>query len=47
MGEFALIRAGTLDDGGSDIDVAVEFFTKDRRSFVAPVEGAKQCHAMT
>jgi hypothetical protein len=47
MPDVTLIRAGTLDNGGSDIEVKVEFFTKDRKSFVKPVEGAAQCQTMT
>jgi hypothetical protein len=47
MPDFTLIRAGTLDNGGSDIEVEVEFFTKDRKGFVTPVESAKQCETMT
>ncbi|EPE35273.1 Mss4-like protein [Glarea lozoyensis ATCC 20868] len=47
MPELTLIRAGTLDNGGAEFDVEVEFYTKDRKGFVSAVEGAKQCETMS
>lgn len=47
MPGVTLVKAGTLDGGAADIQIAVEFFTKDRRGFDAPVEGAQQNKTMT
>jgi hypothetical protein len=47
MPGITLVRAGILDGGKGDVDMGVEYFAKDRESFVKPVEGAVQCSTMT
>jgi hypothetical protein len=43
MPDMTCVKAGGLDDGKADFGtVGVGFYTKDRVSFSAPVEGAKQ-----
>jgi len=43
MPDATCIKAGSLDDKSvRDSDMAVEFYTKDRMHFAAPVEGAEQ-----
>ena len=46
MEGVTLVKAGTLDGGAADIEVKVEFFTKDRPAFEAAVEGAQQLQTM-
>jgi hypothetical protein len=36
-----------LNNGASDIKPSIEFFTKDRRGYQLPVEGAKQAMTMS
>lgn len=43
MPDATCIKAGSLDDKSlRDSKMAVEFYTKDRMRFAAPVEGAEQ-----
>lgn len=43
MEGMTVIKAGGLDDGKADLkDVGIEFYVKDRVSFVKETEGAKQ-----
>ena len=44
MPDLTCIKAGGLDGGAAALGgkVGVEFYTKDRVSYAAPVEGAKQ-----
>jgi hypothetical protein len=42
MPGITIIKAGTLDGGAADISIAAALFTKDRRRFATPVEGAQQ-----
>ena len=47
MPGVTIIRAGGLADGAGDIPIGVEFFTKNRKSFVHAVEDAKQAKTMS
>lgn len=47
MPDVTIIRAGGLDGSAADIPIDVEFFTKNRKSFVHAVEGAKQAKTMS
>jgi hypothetical protein len=44
MPDNTCIKAGTLDGGEANLrgKVDIEFYVKDRPSYLAPVEGAKQ-----
>jgi hypothetical protein len=42
MPNSTCIKAGGLDGAAANIPIAIEFYTKDRRAFCAPVDGAKQ-----
>lgn len=44
MPNVACVKAGTLDGGASSMggEVGVEFYTKDRPSYLKATEGAKQ-----
>lgn len=47
MPGVTIIRAGGLNDGADDIQIGVEFFTKNRKGFMHAVESAKQAKAMS
>lgn len=47
MEGLTVIKAGCLDNGATEIKVAAELYTKDRLSFMKPVDGAAQKEAMT
>jgi len=47
MPGVTIIRAGGLDNGASEIPIAVEFFSPNRRGFVHAVEGAQQAKTMS
>lgn len=49
MPEATIIKAGTLDGGAASLGgkIAVEFYTKDRVSYLQGHEGAKQLQALT
>jgi hypothetical protein len=49
MPEATIIKAGTLDGGAASLGgkVAVEFYTKDRVSYLSGCEGAKQMKALS
>ncbi|GFF23812.1 hypothetical protein IFM61606_08952 [Aspergillus udagawae] len=44
MPDKTVIKAGTLDKGGANLGnkVDIEFYTKDRVSYLTPVDAAKQ-----
>jgi hypothetical protein len=44
MPEMTCIKAGTLDGGEANLSgkIDIEFYVKDRPSYLAPVAGAKQ-----
>ena len=42
MPDMTFVKAGTLDTGFDIKDVGVEFYTKDRVNYSAPVASAKQ-----
>jgi hypothetical protein len=44
MPDSTVIKAGTLDDGGAHLNSkpAVEFYAKDRVSYLKPLEGVGQ-----
>ena len=42
MPEVTCVKAGGLDGGAKDIDIAVEFYTKDRVGFSKAIDGAVQ-----
>jgi len=44
MPDMTCVKAGGLDGGKAGLDgkIGIEFYTKDRVPFAAPVEGAKQ-----
>ncbi|KAF3764002.1 hypothetical protein M406DRAFT_75227 [Cryphonectria parasitica EP155] len=46
MAGTTLTKAGSLNDDASDISIKVEFFTKDRRNYGVPVQGARQLKTM-
>ena len=47
MPDVSVIRGGLLDDGAGDVKIGLEFFTKDRKNYNTPVEGAQQNRMMT
>ncbi len=46
MEGVTLVKAGSLDGAAADIEVKVEFFTKNRTSFTKAIEGAQQMQTM-
>lgn len=42
MAELTCVKAGSLDGGKADIPIGVEFYTKDRVKYSAPIDGADQ-----
>jgi hypothetical protein len=42
-----IIRAGGLNNGADDIQIGIEFFTKNCKGFMHAVESAKQAKAMS
>jgi hypothetical protein len=46
--QWVCIRSGTLDDGAANLDgkVHIEFYVKDRCSYVKAIEGAEQVERM-
>lgn len=42
MPDVTIIKSGGLDGGAKDHAIGVEFYCKDRLSYVKPVEGATQ-----
>lgn len=44
LSDMTCIKAGSLDNKGADLGgkVDIEFYVKDRNSYVSAVEGAKQ-----
>ena len=47
MPGVTVIRAGGLDDGAADFPIGIEFFSRNRKSFVHAVEGAQQAKTMS
>lgn len=47
MADMTCIKAGSLDNGAANLGgkVDIEFYVKDRPSYLAPVVGAKQVPA--
>jgi hypothetical protein len=46
MSEVTVIKAGSLDGGAADIQISIERFTRSRKSYCTPVEGATQANTM-
>ena len=46
MEGVTIIKTGTLDNGDANIPVQVEFYVKDRLSYMKPLEGAGQLQTM-
>lgn len=48
MPDMSCVKAGTLDDGGANLKgkIDVELYSKDRPSYLSPIEGAKQAQTM-
>ncbi|KAK5060611.1 hypothetical protein LTR16_010384, partial [Cryomyces antarcticus] len=42
MPDMTCIKSGTLDGGAANHPIGVEFYTKDRLAYSAPVQGAEQ-----
>ena len=42
MPDQTCVKSGSLDGGAADHPIAVEFYTKDRLSYVKETQGAKQ-----
>ena len=47
MPDMTIIRGGGLNNGADDIQIGIEFFTKNRKGFMHAVESAKQAKAMS
>lgn len=46
MGDVTVIKAGTLDEGGGNMHINIERFTRDRNPYCKPLEGAAQAETM-
>ncbi|KAH8807884.1 Mss4-like protein [Xylogone sp. PMI_703] len=46
MAGTTLIKSGTLDNGASNINIAAELFTRNRKGFLTAIEGAQQAQTM-
>lgn len=44
MPEMTIVKAGNLDNGAASLNgkVDIEFYVKDRPSYLSAIEGAKQ-----
>lgn len=42
MPDMTCVKSGGLDGGAADHKIGVEFYTKDRLAYSAPVAGADQ-----
>ena len=42
MPDMTCVKSGSLDGGAANHPIAVEFYTKDRLNYSAPVAGADQ-----
>jgi hypothetical protein len=44
MPDMTCVKAGSLDGGAANLGgkIDVEFYVKDRPTYLAPIEGAKQ-----